>query len=187
MILPIQTVILPGRREKNSTKAKNTAEKISRYSHSAPLSPSMGATPVVKDTVAHLGMANSGPMVRYSRQVKKMPYPLLTLPARVCKPSEWVMPMAATPKTGIPTAVMIKPIMAGMAFRPAICPRWTGKIRLPAPKNMPNSVPATNSFCRIVSFFVVMEHHLLYGSYHIGNPCKRETQGYNSYMTNRNT
>ena len=42
--------------------------KISRYSHSAPLSLSMGATPVVKDTVAHLGMANSGPMDRYRAQ-----------------------------------------------------------------------------------------------------------------------
>ena len=73
MILPIQTVILPGRSEKNRTNAKKMAEKMSSASHSLDGSSSMGATPVVKETVAHLGMANSGPMVRYRRQVKKMP------------------------------------------------------------------------------------------------------------------
>ena len=73
MILPIQRVILPGRSEKNSTKAKNAAEKTSRYSHSGESAPSKGVMPVVNETVAHLGMAKSGPMVRYRRQVKKMP------------------------------------------------------------------------------------------------------------------
>ena len=66
------------------------------------------------------------------------------------------MPMAATPKMGMPTAVTIKPMMAGMTFRPASWPRWTGKIRLPAPKNIPNSVPATRIFCRMVNFFTVI-------------------------------
>ena len=76
----------------------------------------------------------------------------------VCSPSECVMPMAATPKMGMPTAVTIKPMMAGMTFRPASWPRWTGKIRLPAPKNIPNNVPATRIFCRMVNFFTVMEN-----------------------------
>ena len=66
------------------------------------------------------------------------------------------MPMAATPKMGMPTAVTIKPMMAGMTFRPASWPRWTGKIRLPAPKNIPNNVPATRIFCRMVNFFTVI-------------------------------
>ena len=63
MILPIQTVILPGRSEKNSTNAKKTAENSSSASGCA-ASESIGETPVVNETVAHLGMANSGPMVR---------------------------------------------------------------------------------------------------------------------------
>ena len=71
------------------------------------------------------------------------------------------MPMAATPRMGMPTAVMIKPMIAGKALRPAIWPRWTGKIRFPAPKNIPNSVPATRIFCRSVNFLVVMENQLL--------------------------
>ena len=73
MILPIQSVILPGRSEKNSTNAKKMAEKIRSASHSFEPSVSMGVTPVVNDTVAQRGMANSGPIVRYRRQVKKMP------------------------------------------------------------------------------------------------------------------
>ena len=105
-------MIFPGRSEKNRTKAKNTAEKISRASHSLESLPSMGVTPVVKETVAHLGIAKSGPIVRYKIQVKKIPYPRPTLEDRVCRPSEWVIPIAATPRIGIPTAVTIKPIMA---------------------------------------------------------------------------
>ena len=73
MIFPIQTVIFPGRREKNSTRAKNTSEKIKRARLPAAFSPSIGWIPVVKEVVAHLGMAKNGPMVRYSRQVKKYP------------------------------------------------------------------------------------------------------------------
>ena len=38
MILPIQTVILPGRSEKNSTNAKKTAENSSSASGSNPFS-----------------------------------------------------------------------------------------------------------------------------------------------------
>ena len=49
------------------------AEKIRSASPSFEPSPSMGVTPVVNDTVAQRGMANSGPIVRYRRQVKKMP------------------------------------------------------------------------------------------------------------------
>ena len=73
IILPIQTVIFPGRREKNSTRPKNTRENISRTSASETFSPSIGWIPVVKEVVAHLGMAKNGPMVRYNRQVKKYP------------------------------------------------------------------------------------------------------------------
>ena len=67
------------------------------------------------------------------------------------------MPMAATPKMGMPTAVMMKPMIAGMTLLPAIWPRCTGKMRLPAPKNMPNNVPATRILCFEVNFFTVMD------------------------------
>ena len=65
--------LMPAIREFLRANAKKMAEKMSSASHSLDGSSSMGATPVVKETVAHLGMANSGPMVRYRRQVKKMP------------------------------------------------------------------------------------------------------------------
>ena len=78
---------------------------------------------VVKDVVAHLRMAKNGPMVKYNRQVKKYPYPFPTLFANDCKPSEWVFPIAATPKVGIPTAVIINPAIAGITLRPASCPK----------------------------------------------------------------
>ena len=36
---------------------------------------------------------------------------------------------------------------------PASCPRWTGKIRFPAPKNMPKSMMATEAYSWMDSFF----------------------------------
>ena len=69
-ILPTQVRILDGRREKNRTAAKNKKEKAASISFFM-VSGTAGATPTWKDTVAVLGMANSGPMVRYSAQVKK--------------------------------------------------------------------------------------------------------------------
>ena len=64
MTLPIQTVISPGRRDKISTMAKKIAEKIFSASDSDAPALSMGATPTVKEVVAHLGIAKPGPMVR---------------------------------------------------------------------------------------------------------------------------
>ena len=73
MILPIQTVILPGLNEKKRTNAKKMAEKMRSAMGSREASVSIGVTPVVKDVVAHLGIANRGPMVRYRRHVKNTP------------------------------------------------------------------------------------------------------------------
>ncbi len=56
MILPIQTVILPGRSEKNSTNAKKIAEKISSAMDCAP-SDTIGRHAGRERTVAHLGIA----------------------------------------------------------------------------------------------------------------------------------
>ena len=52
---------------------KKTAEKIRSASGSREASVSIGVTPVVKDVVAQRGMAKSGPIVRYRRQVKNTP------------------------------------------------------------------------------------------------------------------
>lgn len=70
--LPIQVSSSPGRSEKNSTAPKNTREKsASARRWSAP--GRSCCTPTVQETVAQRGMANSGPMVRYSTQVKNRP------------------------------------------------------------------------------------------------------------------
>ena len=64
MIFPIQSVMFPGRREKNSTSAKNTAEKRNSVMRGDIAVPSIGAMPVVNDVVAQRGMAKHGPMVK---------------------------------------------------------------------------------------------------------------------------
>ena len=62
--MPIHSVILPGFKEKNNTSAKKTAEKTRRAVFSEIWLPRIGWMPVVKDVVAHLGIAKQGPMVR---------------------------------------------------------------------------------------------------------------------------
>jgi len=54
------------------------------------------------------------------------------------------------------TPVMIKPMIAGRTLLPASCPKWTGKIRFPAPKNIPNRVLATIIVSFIVSFVFIV-------------------------------
>ena len=56
MILPIQTVILPGRREKKSTKREEHRRKKQQIRPFRRIfAPKRGVIPVVKETVAHLG------------------------------------------------------------------------------------------------------------------------------------
>ena len=50
--------------EKKSTRLKNTAEKRNSVMRPPQASPSIGAIPVVKEVVAHRGMAKQGPMVK---------------------------------------------------------------------------------------------------------------------------
>ena len=162
IILPIHVVMPLGRRVKNMTKAKNINVNTSCHIH--PLfSPTKGAMPVVYESDPHLGIANSGPMVRYSAAVNNLPYFAPTLLDSCSKLSLLVLPIAATAKIGMVTAVMQKPKIAGQALLPAICPRWTGNIRLPAPKNMPNSVLATTmvSFMLSLLFFIIILFFLL--------------------------
>ena len=142
MILPIHVVIPPGFREKNSTNAKNTRVNISWLILNAE-SLTIGAIPVVKETVAHLGIAKNGPIVRYRTVVNRTPNRPETLLLSCSRSSLCVLPKAATARIGMLTAVIIKPIIAGHELLPASCPRCTGKIRLPAPKNIPNKVLAT--------------------------------------------
>lgn len=78
---PTHVKILPGRREKNSTAAKNTQENAASSTVALTFSPSSGSMPTVKDVEAQRGMAKKGPMVRYRAQVKKILYRGLTRPA----------------------------------------------------------------------------------------------------------
>jgi len=61
--LPIQVMILLGFREKSSTAAKNTAEKIASATCSL-ASPMSLPAPTLKLVLAQRGMAKRGPMVR---------------------------------------------------------------------------------------------------------------------------
>ena len=116
---PTHVKILPGRREKNSTAAKNTQENAASSTVALTSSPSSGSMPTVKDVEAQRGMAKKGPMVRYRAQVKKMLYRGLTRPAISCRPLLRLMPCAATPRRGMPTPVISRPTMAGHTLRPA--------------------------------------------------------------------
>ena len=112
MIFPIHTVILDGRSEKNKTNPKNIKENRNKAAVSEVSFPNSGTIPVVNEVVAHLGMAKKGPIVKYNKQVNTYPYPLPTFEAKDCNPSECVFPIAATPRIGIPTAVMTNPAIA---------------------------------------------------------------------------
>ena len=61
-------------------------------------------------------------------------------------------PSATIPRSGIPTAVISIPINAGIKLAPALAPSIIGKIRLPAPKNIPKSIDATSAYCFPVNF-----------------------------------
>ena len=61
--LPIHVVILPGLREKYSTNAKNINVNMNCQSLKCD-SPTIGASPIVYETDAHLGIATNGPMER---------------------------------------------------------------------------------------------------------------------------
>ena len=63
-ILPTHVRIFPGKSEKARTAAKKSTEyTASTVGLSAPF-PKSGATVTVKGTVAHLGIAKNGPIVR---------------------------------------------------------------------------------------------------------------------------
>ena len=63
--------------------------------------------------------------------------------ARSKRPSLRETPMATMPMSGRPTALTIMPAMATPRSCPAAAPRMSGKMRLPAPKNRPNSMDAS--------------------------------------------
>ena len=69
--------------------------------------------------------------------------------------------MAAMPSRGSPTPVRQKPATAGQTAEPACWPMWTGKIRLPAPKNRPNSMEDKNTYSLAVSLRS-MESYLVF-------------------------
>ena len=155
---PIQVMISPGLREKNRTTAKNKNENAACQSiYPLPDTAFAGrilSIPTVKETEAHRGVAKNGPIVRYRAQVKKMPNFFPTLLASPCRPFSRLMPRAATLRSGSPTPVTRNPAAACHIFLPAICPIDTGKIRFPAPKNIPKSILATKIVSLNVNFFI---------------------------------
>ena len=110
MIRPTHVRILLGRSEKNSTSAKKITENMASSVTAPPVS--IGSTPMVKLVAAQRGIAKSGPIVRYSAQVKNTPYPFPTRLLMASRSSERLMPNAATPIRGRPTAVTMKPSAA---------------------------------------------------------------------------
>ena len=117
-IFPTHVSIFPGLRENHSTAAKNTRENI-HTSHFAVPSATSGLMPTEKDVDAQRGIANNGPIVRYSAQVNTLPYVFPTLLLISSNPSLRLIPSEATPRSGIPTPVMRKPIIAFHTFAPA--------------------------------------------------------------------
>ena len=59
---------------------------------------------------------------------------------------------ATTPAMGRPMALTANPVKAGQKLEPACAPRWGGKIRFPAPKNIENSVKPRSRRCLTGSF-----------------------------------
>ncbi len=111
-----------------------------------------GFKPTSNATVAVRGIANKGPIVKYSMHVNKIEYTLLTGFAISNKLSLWEMAVAITPNSGSPTPVIKNPIVACNVLLPADCPIWTGNIKLPAPKNNPNNNEPINKFDWKLSF-----------------------------------
>lgn len=112
-IFPIQVRMPDGFNEKTNTITKNKKEKIPNAMEVISFE-IRGATPTWKETVAVLGIANSGPMVRYNAQVKKYANPLPTLLLIWNNPLLSEMPIEAMPKSGSPTPVIQNPIAAKM-------------------------------------------------------------------------
>src|SRR5699024_3366465 len=83
--------------------------------------------------------------------VKNLPYRCPTRLLRPRSPSSRLIPSAATPRSGSPTPVIRKPAAACHILLPASCPMDTGKIRFPAPKNIPKSMLATHTVSFLLS------------------------------------
>lgn len=66
------------------------------------------------------------------------------------------IPIAMIPKKGKPIAVIKKPMLAWKIFSPADWPKCIGNIRLPAPKNKPNSNEPIYKFSLKLSLFFMM-------------------------------
>ena len=101
-----------------------------------------GAIPTVNETVAVLGVPNKGPIVAWINTINTTANPA-PKGFQCHKPIKaWVIATANTDNKGSNTPV-IKIQQAVPQLAPASWPKCNGKIRLPAPKNKPNSKEAT--------------------------------------------
>ncbi len=94
----------------------------------------------MNDTVAVRGIAKNGPIVKYSTTENTRPNSGCTRFPKSRKPLLPDKPIARIPMNGKPIAVTRKPIKAHQNCVPAICPSSIGKIKFPAPKNIPNNI-----------------------------------------------
>lgn len=134
----------PGRSDNANATAKNAAENaiaaISRPAASVAGSKGFSISKAVEEV---RGMARNGPMVRYMSPMNTEANSGLTRPASSRTPPHTAT--ATMPSTGSPMPAARKPAIAGIAASPACRPSSGGRMRLPAPKNIENSMPPTAS------------------------------------------
>ncbi|MNF96594.1 hypothetical protein D3C84_793890 [compost metagenome] len=129
--MPTRSSRRPGLRARNSAAAKYT----SVYSASGRgWLPAKGATPISNDTTAVRGVANSGPMDRYTATANSNPArrPSGAVSCAMPPPTR---ASATTVSSGRPTPVIRKPSAALHTASPAARPALGGKMMLPAPRN----------------------------------------------------
>ena len=100
-----------------------------------------GASAISNDVDAVRGIANSGPIVSMIAMPRTSANRFDTRELSAPKPPALATTM--TPRIGRPTADTTKPTIAAAVRPPASAPRYGGKMRLPAPKNIEKNVMPT--------------------------------------------
>ena len=111
------------------------------------------ATTISKEVLQVRGIATKGPIIRQMRTVNTDANTGWIIEPSFTRLSCFAT--AATARIGKQTAVMVSPTIARTVLLPACAPRSGGKIRLPAPKNMENSMKPIVIVCRNPSFCII--------------------------------
>ena len=98
-----------------------------------------GATPISNDVAAVLGIANNGPIDKYNNTKYVVEYNGEIFSSNSAPyPFGFRVPTISV-TIAIPTPETTNPKIAGQKFSPEFTPSAGGKIKLPAPKNIPNN------------------------------------------------